>query len=92
LKPAIAWLAQNRIYISWLAAIAAIVSAVLWFWASLVPVSAKNIIGFGGPTEKTLHLLSLQAELNRNAAIATGISAILQAVLLALRKHDSGVN
>ena len=74
--------------VTWLAVIAAFVAAGFWIASASVPVSARDFAGFGAPLAKAVYVMSLQIAWNRDAAIATGISALLQAIALALPKSN----
>ena len=68
----------------WFAVVAAILSAGLWFWAANVKLDAAEFGAYGGATSNSVKQFAKQARLNSWAAMATGASAILQAVSLAL--------
>jgi hypothetical protein len=70
--------------IPWLAVVAAFASAALWLWAAKVPLEPSAYAKWGGPTPEDQRLIAKQASLNGYAALATGISAFLQAVSLML--------
>jgi hypothetical protein len=70
--------------IGWLAVAAAFTSAGLWVWAANVKLSAAEFGHYGGVPERAIAQFAKQARLNSHAAIATGISAVLQAIGLLL--------
>ena len=70
--------------ITFLAVITAALSAALWFWASNIKLNAADFGGWGGATPEAVKQFAKQARLNSRAAIATGISATLQAISLML--------
>ena len=71
--------------LSWLAVVAAVVSAILWFWAARgIKVDAADFGAFGGATPEAVAGFDKQARLNGYAATATGVSALLQAVAMAI--------
>jgi hypothetical protein len=60
-----------------------LVAAGLWFWASLTDVPTKLGTGWGGEIHGLSEMsaaLAKVAKLNRWAAAATGLAAILQAI------------
>ena len=61
----------------WLAVVAAIVSAGLWFWAANVKLDAVKFSAYGGATPNSVKQFVKQARLSSWAAMATGVSAIL---------------
>jgi hypothetical protein len=73
-----------KIVIGWLAVIAALLSAGLWFWAANIKLNAAEFGAYGGATENSVKQFARQAQLNSYAAMATGVSAILQATSLVL--------
>jgi len=73
-----------KIVIGWLAVITAVLSAGLWFWAANIKLDAAEFGAYGGATENSVKQFARQARLNGWAALATGVSAILQAVSLML--------
>lgn len=73
-----------KIVIGGLAVIAALFSAGLWFWAANINLDAAEFGAYGGATENSVKQFARQARLNSHAAMATGVSAILQAIGLVL--------
>ena len=71
-----------------LSAVAAAVSAGLWLWASRVKVPFVLLGGSplgGNPgVAEVIRQSNRQAKLNGQAALATGISGLLQAIALAI--------
>jgi hypothetical protein len=71
----------TKLFVGWMGILAAFASAILWFWAAGgVKVEAGDIGGFGGPTENTSAEFRKQAKLKAWAAVATGFSAVFQAI------------
>jgi hypothetical protein len=73
-----------NIVIGWLAVIAVLLSAGLWFWAANIKLDAAEFGAYGGATQNSVKQFARQARLNSHAAMATGVSAILQAITLML--------
>jgi hypothetical protein len=73
-----------RSFLGWLAVVAAFASAGLWFWAARVKIDAADFGGFGGATPESVAAFGKQNSLNGYAALATGVSALLQAITLTL--------
>jgi hypothetical protein len=71
-----------KIVVGWLAVIAALLSAGLWSWAANIKLDAAGFGAYGGATQNSVKQFAKQARLNSRAAIATGISGILQAISL----------
>jgi uncharacterized membrane protein YadS len=67
-----------------LAVIAAFVSALFWFWAARLKLDAAEFGAYGGATPNAVNQFARQARLNGWAALATGSSAVLQAISLML--------
>jgi hypothetical protein len=68
----------------WLAVMAALVSAGLWFAAAMVPLQASEFATYGKLTPEAQRLFVRQVRLAGSAAIATGISALFQVMTLLL--------
>lgn len=62
------------------ALIAALISAALWFWSAKMRINYSAMGTFNGPAPSVLKQLHQQARLNRWAALATGLSVLLQAL------------
>lgn len=71
-----------RMWIGGFAVAASIASALLWFWAATVRVPWAFFGTYGGPGSSVIQVLNKQANINRWAAALTGLSALLQTVLL----------
>jgi hypothetical protein len=68
----------------WLAVMAAIVSAGLWFAAAIVPLQASEFAAHGKLTPEAQRLFVKQVRLAGGAATATGISTLFQVITLLL--------
>jgi hypothetical protein len=67
-----------------LAMTAAFASALLWFRAARLRLDAAEFGAYGGATPNSVKQFARQARLNGWAALATGFSAVLQAIGLML--------
>ena len=73
-----------KICLSLAAIVAAVASAVLWFLSAKMPIAYGAFGTFNGPPPMVIQQLNRQARLNRWAAAATGLSALLQAIAAAV--------
>jgi hypothetical protein len=71
-----------KVLVGWLAVLAALASAALWFWAARVPLDPRDFAAYGGLPPEAQRQFTKQVGLNGYAALATGISAALQAISL----------
>lgn len=70
--------------LGWLAVMMALMAAALWFRAATLKLDAADLGAYGGSTAEAVAQFARQARLNSWAAAATGISALLQAIVLLL--------
>lgn len=73
-----------KAFCGWAAVVVALVSAGLWFWAARVKIDAAGFGAYGGATPQSVAAFKKQNMLNGYAAAATGLSALVQALALAL--------
>jgi hypothetical protein len=67
-----------------LAAVFAFLSAIFWFWASIIKIPWPAMNAYGGPAPIVMQQLNRQTVLNSRAALFAGLSATAQAVALLL--------
>jgi hypothetical protein len=86
---------KSIIWMRVIALIAAVASAVFWFQSAATPTAVEMMAGginmqeFRAYWGELGRALVMQAELNQRAAIAAGISVILQAVASLLATYTS---
>jgi hypothetical protein len=86
---------KSIIWMRVIALIAAVASAVFWFQSAATPTAVEMMAGGINMQEFRAHwgelgrALVMQAELNQWAAIAAGISVVLQAVASLLATYTS---
>ena len=72
------------VWLSWGAVALGFVSAGLWLWAAQLP-AVYPMAYLDGPPKKIVAIINKQAKLNASAAACTGMSVLLQALVLMLQ-------